>query len=118
MDWDEKQQARFDELRQRELTRSLTPAEQSELDTLIARLTQVADEALSPAVARLQVEQAELQERLQRRQRESDLLYGRDGAASILAKQTALPPRRLAHSPTHTLAGILSFDNNYSKRQV
>ena len=74
MDWNDKQQARFDELRQRELAGSLTPAEQSELDTLIARLTQAADEVLSPAVARLQIEQAELQERLQRRQHENEEL--------------------------------------------
>jgi hypothetical protein len=74
VDWNEKQQVRFDELRQRKVTGALTPSEQSELEAMVARLTQAADEALSPAIARLQIEQAELQERLQRQQHENQEL--------------------------------------------
>jgi hypothetical protein len=74
MNWNDKTQARFDELRQRELAGSLTAAEQTELAELTDWLTKTADAALETAVARLEQEQSILQERLQRRQDENEEL--------------------------------------------
>ena len=74
MNWNVKKQARLDELRQRETAGTLTTSEQQELDTLMATLTQAADDALLPAIARLQKEQAELEARLQQRQHENEEL--------------------------------------------
>jgi len=74
MDWNEEQQARFDDLRQRELVGGLSDTEQQELDALMALLTQAADESLLPVIARLQREQAELETRLQQKQHENEEL--------------------------------------------
>jgi hypothetical protein len=74
MDWNDEQQVRFDDLRQRELTAVLTPDEQTELDELTRLLIQDADQALLGAVARLQQEQAELENRLEQRQHENEEL--------------------------------------------
>jgi cell division septum initiation protein DivIVA len=74
MNWSEEQQSRFDELRRRELAGALTAAEQVELDTLMKKLTETADAALSPAVTRLAQEQTTLQGKLQRHQEENEEL--------------------------------------------
>ena len=74
MNWTDEKQARFDELRQRETAGTLTVPEQEELQSLMATLTQAADDALIPAIARLQKEQAELEARLQQRQHENEEL--------------------------------------------
>lgn len=74
MNWNDEKQARLDALRQRETTGTLTAPEQQELETLMATLTQAADEALLPAIARLQKEQAEIEARLQQRQHENEEL--------------------------------------------
>jgi len=74
MNWSDEQQARFDELRQRERSGALNAAEQQELDSLITTLTQAADEALFPAISRLQHEQVKLEARLRQRQYENEAL--------------------------------------------
>jgi predicted nuclease with TOPRIM domain len=74
MHWSDKEQARFDELRQRELAGTLSTFEKQELDSLVAALTQAADEVLLPAVARLEHEISELETRLQDRQHENEEL--------------------------------------------
>lgn len=74
MDWNDKQQSRFDDLRQHELAGTLNSAEQQELAVLRASLTEVADEALLPAIAKLQHEQEILESRLQQRQYENEEL--------------------------------------------
>ncbi len=67
MNLNEEKQARFDDLRQREFAGKLTVAEQHELEALTAMFTQAADESLLPVISRLQREQRELEERLQKR---------------------------------------------------
>lgn len=84
MNWNDTQQARFDELRQKELNGSLTIAEQEELTALTNLLTQDADYALVNAVAKLQQEQAELESRLEQRQNENEEL------ANLLNQQEQL----------------------------
>lgn len=84
MDWNNETQARFDELRQRELTDSLSAADRQELEVLLATLTRTADEALLPAINRLQREQTELETRLQQRQHENEEL------AKLLRQQEQL----------------------------
>ena len=74
MNWSDEKQARFDDLRQRELAGTLSAAEQQELEALTAMLTQAADDSLLPAITRLQREQAELEARLQQRQHENEEL--------------------------------------------
>lgn len=74
MNWSDEKQERLDALRQRELAGTLSAVEQQELDTLTATLTQAADDALLPAISRLQREQAELEARLQQRQFENEEL--------------------------------------------
>ncbi len=74
MNWSNEKQARFDDLRQRELAGTLSAAEQQELEALTAMLTQAADEALLPAIERLQHEVMELETRLQQRQDENEEL--------------------------------------------
>lgn len=74
MSWSDEKQARFDELRERELAGMLNTAEQQELQALTAVLTQVADDALLPAIAKLQREQTMLEARLQQRQHENEEL--------------------------------------------
>lgn len=74
MNWSNEKQARFDDLRQRELAGTLSAADQQELESLTAMLTQAADEALLPAIERLQRELMELETRLQQRQYENEEL--------------------------------------------
>lgn len=74
MSWTDEKQARFDKLRQRETAGTLTAPEQEELQSLMATLTKAADDALIPAIARLQKEQAELEAKLQQRQLENEAL--------------------------------------------
>ena len=50
MNWNNEQQARFDELRQQELAGTLNEAEIEELEDLTALLTQEADDALLSAI--------------------------------------------------------------------
>ena len=68
MDWTDEQQSRFDNLCEHELVGILTGVEQQELDMLMAVLIEAADEALLPAITRLQHEQGVLELRLQQRQ--------------------------------------------------
>jgi hypothetical protein len=84
MNWNDEKQARLNVLRQRETAGTLTAPEQQELETLMTTLTQAADEALLPAIARLQKEQAELEARLQQRQHENEEL------AQLLHQQVQL----------------------------
>lgn len=74
MKWSDEKQAQFDELRQRELTGTISDAEQHELEALTNMLTQIADEALLPANERLQRELTELETRLKERQDENEEL--------------------------------------------
>ena len=74
MDWNDEQQSRFDDLRQRELAGTLNSADRQELAALTAILTEAADEALLPAIAKLQHEQEILESRLQQRQYENEEL--------------------------------------------
>ncbi|MCP4424321.1 MAG: hypothetical protein GY803_07520 [Chloroflexi bacterium] len=74
MDWNDEQQSRFDDLRQRELAGTLDNAERQELDVLMTMLTEAADEALLPAVAKLQREQEILELRLRQRQDDNEEL--------------------------------------------
>jgi uncharacterized protein YceH (UPF0502 family) len=70
MDWTDKQQSRFDDLREHELAGTLTGTQRQELDALMVVLTEAADRALLPANTRLQQEQETLELRLQQRIRE------------------------------------------------
>ena len=74
MEWSNEKQARFDDLRQRELTGTLSNTEQQELKVLTGILTQIADEALLPANERLQRELTELETRVEQRQDENEEL--------------------------------------------
>jgi predicted nuclease with TOPRIM domain len=74
MNWSNEKQARFDDLRQRDLAGTLSAADRQELESLTAMLTQAADKALLPAVERLQRELMELEARLQQRQGENEEL--------------------------------------------
>jgi predicted nuclease with TOPRIM domain len=74
MNWSDEKQARFDDLRQRELAGTLSVADQQELASLTTMLTQAADEALLPATERLQRDLTELEARLQQRQDENEEL--------------------------------------------
>jgi predicted nuclease with TOPRIM domain len=74
MYWSNEKQAQFDDLRQRELAGTLSTADQQELESLTAMLTQAADMALLPAIERLQSELVELEARLQQRQDENEEL--------------------------------------------
>lgn len=74
MNWSDKQQARFDELRQQELAGTLNGAEIEELEALTALLTQEADDALLLAIDRLRNEQTVVETRLQQRQQENEEL--------------------------------------------
>lgn len=74
MNWSNEQQARFDDLRQRELTGTLSADDRQELDALTALLTQAADASLLSAITRLQHEQAELEARLLEQQDENEEL--------------------------------------------
>lgn len=74
MNWNNEQQARFDELRQQELAGTLNEAEIEELEDLTALLTQEADDALLSAIDRLRNEQTVLETRLQQRQLENEEL--------------------------------------------
>ena len=67
MDWTDKQQSRFDDLRQYELAGSLTGTQRQELDALMVVLTEAADMALLSANMRLGQEQETLELRLQQR---------------------------------------------------
>ena len=74
MNWSDKQQARFDALREREKVGTITDSEKKELETLLATLTQAADEALVPAITNLQREQAKLEAMLSQQQQENEEL--------------------------------------------
>lgn len=74
MNWSNEKQARFDDLRQRELAGTLSAADQQELESLTTMLIQAADKALLPAIERLQSELMELETRLQQRQDENEEL--------------------------------------------
>ena len=90
MNWSDEKQARFDQLRQRELAGTLSAADQQELEALTAILTQAADDALLPAITRLQRERVELEARLQQRQHENEelakLLQQRVNFAALLQR--------------------------------
>lgn len=77
MNWSDEKQARFDELRQHELAGTLNEAELEELEALTVLLTQEADDALLPAIARLQCKQGQLEYQLQQRQDENEELAKR-----------------------------------------
>jgi hypothetical protein len=74
MDWNEANQKRFDTLRQLELSGTLTPSEQAELDSLTNWLTETADSDLAVGIHRLEEEQIALREQLQRRYSENEEL--------------------------------------------
>lgn len=74
MDWNDEQQSRFDDLREHELAGTLNSAERQELDTLTALLIDAADDALLPAITKLQHEQDVLNLRLQQRQHDNEEL--------------------------------------------
>jgi predicted nuclease with TOPRIM domain len=76
MNWTNEQQARFDDLRQRDLAGALSSSEEAELDELTAWLTAVADTALSPAVAQMIETQTTLRQQLQRQQEKNEALAG------------------------------------------
>ncbi|VAW41811.1 hypothetical protein MNBD_CHLOROFLEXI01-2219 [hydrothermal vent metagenome] len=84
MNWSKEQQARFDELRQREMAGTITAPDQQELETLTASLTQAADDALIQAITKLQHEQVKLEAGLQQRQHENEEL------ANLLHQQEQL----------------------------
>lgn len=84
MDWTDEQQSRFDNLREHDLSGSLTGEERQELDMLTTVLTEAADEALLPAITRLQREQETLEVRLQQRQ------SGNEELAKLLHQQERL----------------------------
>jgi predicted nuclease with TOPRIM domain len=71
MNWSDEEQARFDDLRRRELAGTLNAADRQELEHLTTLLTQVADEALLPAIMRVERELGELKIRLRQRQHEN-----------------------------------------------
>ena len=68
MDWNEEKQTRFDELRQRQLTGTLTVDEQTELAEMVAILEQEEARYLEPAIASLELEHVTSRERWQKLQ--------------------------------------------------
>lgn len=74
MDWNEEKQTRFDKLRQRQLTGTLTVDEQTELAEMAAMLEQEEARYLEPAIASLELEQAVTRERLQKLQADNEEL--------------------------------------------
>lgn len=72
MDWNEEKQTRFDKLRQRQLTGTLTVDEQTELAEIVAMLEQEEARYLEPAIARLELEQVATRERLQKLQADNE----------------------------------------------
>lgn len=84
MDWSDEQQLRFDDLREHDLAGTLTDAERYELAMLMTVLTEAADEALLPAITKLQREQEVLELRLQQRQ------SGNEELAKLLHQQERL----------------------------
>lgn len=74
MNWNDKQQTRFDELRQRELTGVLTRDEQTELVEMAALIEQEEARYLGPAIARMELEQTAMRERLQKLQADNEEL--------------------------------------------
>ena len=74
MDWNEEKQTRFDKLRQRQLTGTLTVDEQTELAEMVAMVEQEESRYLEPAIASLELEQAVTRERLQKLQADNEEL--------------------------------------------
>ena len=85
MNWNDKRQARFDELRLRELRGTLSTVEQTELAALIAALETAEAAYIAPAIARMEEEQSILKERLQKVQGDNEelakLLYQQEQLA-------------------------------------
>lgn len=84
MNWTDEQQSRFDDLREYELAGTLNDVDWQELDALTTLLTEAADEALLPALTRLQHDQEDLESRLQQRQ------YDNEELAKLLHQQEKL----------------------------
>ncbi len=84
MDWNAETQTRFDQLRMKEITSTLTEREQSTLDALSARVETSEDRYLVPAIELIRQEQDMLLERLSQVQTENELL------AKLLAQQEKL----------------------------
>ena len=75
---------RFNELRLQQITDSLPPAEQAELDDMMQARLQEAENFLTPAVERMRQEQQQLRQRLTQYQTESEAL------AQLLLQQEQL----------------------------
>jgi Mg2+ and Co2+ transporter CorA len=65
MNWNDEQQQRFDELRLRKLTQTLSSQEQQELDALVALLETDERKRLEPAIEKMRQEQGALRHRLE-----------------------------------------------------
>lgn len=74
MNWTDKQQTLFDELRARELTGTLTTEEQTQLAELMAMLEAEEARYLAPVAARMRAEQAALREQLETLQTDNESL--------------------------------------------
>ncbi len=84
MSWTKETQARMDDLRDKELTGTLTSREQAELAGLMAQVEAEEARTLAPAVARLRTEVTDLEEGLAKVQDENKEL------ARVLAQQQSL----------------------------
>ena len=74
MDWNDIQQTRFDGLRKRELSGTLTAVEQTELDAMVTWLEQDEARYLAPATARFESEHNALRTQLQAVQDDNEAL--------------------------------------------
>lgn len=74
MEWNDTHQKRFDELRIRDLSGTLTAEEQAELAAGYAFLEQEEKLYLEPAIAQMDVEQAAMRERLEMVQADNEKL--------------------------------------------
>jgi hypothetical protein len=85
MDWNDEKQARFDELRLRELRGTLSLVEKTELADFLAALETAEAAYIVPAIARMEAEQSILKERLQKMQGNNEelakLLYQQEQLA-------------------------------------
>lgn len=114
MNWRDEKQARFDALRQHELTGTLNEAELEELEGLTTLLTQEADDALLPAIAILQREQGELESRLKQRQNENEELARLLHQDGLKGSSTAIFSIASELTGDFVLKGAIPWHNNLS----
>jgi hypothetical protein len=114
MDWNNEQQKRFDDLRRRELVGMLTADEQAKLAEMTTLLEEEEAQYLGPAVARMELEQAVMQQNLQKLQADNEelakLLHQQEQLeAALQSLHVGISPT-LDHVPERFHADLQSLD--------